>query len=93
MNNAKRHIKHFLSVVHDPHGGVLGKDNEIHTWEARLDTLNNLTNLFGVIHHFLISMETGHGILKDTYSDSICFVQVISSGSEQGRESDGKRPS
>lgn len=69
--NGTGRIEHFFSIVHDAHGGIFGKDNQIHAGQSDFGAPDNFAELFGVGHHFKVGMEAGHGVLKDTHADRV----------------------
>jgi len=65
-------VKHFLTIVHDAHGAVLWKNNQIHAGEALLGALDNVANLPRILHDFFVRVESRHGVLKDADPDRVC---------------------
>ena len=49
-------LEHFLTVVHDPHGRIFREDDKVHPRQSDLDTLHDVTDLFRVVHNFLVGV-------------------------------------
>ena len=72
--NKQQHLyllEHFLPVVHDSHGRIFRKDDEVHPWQSNLDTLDDVTDLFSIRHNFLVGVQAWHGVLEDTDTDRV----------------------
>ena len=55
---------------------LVGKDDEIHTRQPDLGSLDDVTNLLGVFHDFFCGVKARHGILKNTDTNGVLVQKV-----------------
>ncbi len=76
--NRRRGFVHFLGVVHDAVGGVLGENDQVHSGQAALHAHDHVGDLAGVLHHLRSGMQPRHLVVHDGHAHAIVAAGDIS---------------
>lgn len=68
--NIARSFEHLITIIHNAHRRVLGKDYKIHSRKTDFRSLHNITYLFCIGNDFFSCVQAWHRVLEDTYTCS-----------------------